>query len=296
MRVADDHLDALREQGFMVVEGFLRADELADARRALWDEFPSPEAYFADPDAHARLQTDQFSGNRPGPWSSWALNRLAFHPDLVDAARRFLGSDDLRLYKTELWAKYSGGVDYDQHHHRDFGNHSLLVPKASDPATQMTSFLLLSDVDEGDGPTKVVPLPDGVDVPYWPPTLEPDELRDRELSVTGPAGTLFGYRSDVLHRGSAMTGERRARFALLADYEVWGPRWTGKLAWPNASLGRGWVEMIERATPDERALFGFPRPGDPYWDAQTLRDVQLRYPAMDMTPYRAAGPADQPAR
>ncbi|MEO1061450.1 MAG: phytanoyl-CoA dioxygenase family protein [Actinomycetota bacterium] len=288
MRVSDHHLDALRERGYMIVDGFLTAAEVADARAALWEEFPSPEAYFADPAAHAQLQDGQFAGNRRGPWSSWVLNRLTFHPDLVDAVRRFLGSHDLRLYKTELWAKYSGGVDHDQVLHRDFSNHTLVVPKATDPARQMTSFLLLSDVDEGDGPTKVVPLADSAEVPYWPARLRAGELRDHEVSVTGPAGTLFSYRSDVLHRGSAITGHRRARFTLLADYEVWGPRWTGKCAWPDTANRPGWTELVERATPDERALFGFPRPGDPYWDEQTLGDVTLRYPGLDPRPYREA--------
>jgi len=36
----------------------------------------------------------------------------------------------------------------------------------------------------------------------------------------------------------------------------------------------------------ERDLFGFPRPGDAYWNEQTLADVAARYPGMDMTPYR----------
>ena len=49
--------------------------------------------------------------------------------------------------------------------------------------------------------------------------------------MTGPAGTLFAFRTDVLHRGSRMTGERSTRFALLADYDVWAPRWTGRVAW-----------------------------------------------------------------
>ena len=35
----------------------------------------------------------------------------------------------------------------------------------------------------------------------------------------------------------------------------------------------------------ERDLFGFPRPDDDYWDEQTLADVALRYPGMDMGPY-----------
>ncbi|HEY6599321.1 MAG TPA: hypothetical protein VIZ30_08410, partial [Pseudomonadales bacterium] len=64
-----------------------------------------------------------------------------------------------------------------------------------------------------------------------------------------------------------------------------GPTWTGKMAWPNHALSRHWVEAMERMTPRERALFGFPKPGDAYWDAQTLRDVGARYPRMDMTAY-----------
>src|SRR5207237_6603522 len=95
---------------------------------ALWLLFPKPEDYFADPAQHESYSSSQFAGLHRGPWPSWDLNRLAFHPDLVDAAARFLGSTDLRLYKTELWAKYAGAVDYDQYHHRDFGNHSVGVP------------------------------------------------------------------------------------------------------------------------------------------------------------------------
>jgi hypothetical protein len=35
----------------------------------------------------------------------------------------------LSLYKVELWAKYSGAANYDQPLHRDFGNHTLVVPR-----------------------------------------------------------------------------------------------------------------------------------------------------------------------
>ena len=287
-RVPDRALDDLREQGFTVVEGFLAPDELQAAQRSLWLHFPRPEEYFADPDApaHAKFAVNQFAGNVRGPWKSWDLNRLAFHPDLVDMASRFLGATDLRLYKTELWAKYAGAVDYDQRHHRDFGNHSLVVPKRADPMRQMTSFILLSDVDEQSGPTRVVPLRAGRDVPYWPNVLPAGAFAADEVAITGPAGTLFTYRTDILHRGSSISGAGRSRFVLLADYEVWDTRWTGKMAWPDVSNSRHWTEMIERATPSERQLFGFPAPGDPYWDPQTIADVQARYPAMDMTPYR----------
>ena len=35
----------------------------------------------------------------------------------------------------------------------------------------------------------------------------------------------------------------------------------------------------------ERELFGFPRPGDPHWNDQTVSGVQQRYQNIDMTPY-----------
>jgi len=47
-----------------------------------------------------------------------------------------------------------------------------------------------------------------------------------------------------------------------------------------------WFEIVERASPRERSVFGFPAPGDPYRDEQTLADTQTRYPRADLTPYR----------
>jgi hypothetical protein len=133
MRVPDQCVSDLRERGFLVFEGFLGTEELAMAREMLWRHFPRPEEYFADPAAHAWLGTSQFAGIIGGPWRSWELNRLTIHPDLLDLAERFLGSDDLRLYEAELWAKYAGAVDYDQSHHRDFGNHTLSSPRGQRP-------------------------------------------------------------------------------------------------------------------------------------------------------------------
>ena len=130
----------LRDRGYLIFEGFGEADELAAARDVEGLHYPRPEEYFADSAAHAWLATSQWAGEIRGPWRSWSLNRLAFHPDLLDLAERFLGSADLRLYEAELWAKYAGAVDYDQRHHRDFVNDSLVVPKRAQPATQLLTL------------------------------------------------------------------------------------------------------------------------------------------------------------
>lgn len=265
MHIPDQVLDAVRTEGFAVMEGFLAPGELAAAREGVFGEFPRPEDYFSDPEAHHRVVRHQFAGLRLAPYGSWDLNRLAFHPDLVDAAERFCGTADLDLYKIELWAKYAGAVDYDQPHHRDFGNHSLVVPRADRRWPQLTTFTLLSDVTEADGPTRIIPRSVGDQVALIPPEKSFGELFDQEVAVTGPAGSIFLYTTDVLHRGSNMTGHERSRFALLADYAARGNPWMGKMAWPAHALHPAWPELMARATVRERDLFGFPPSGHEYW-------------------------------
>jgi hypothetical protein len=292
VRLSDATLDQVREQGFALVEGFLAPDELKAAQEALWLHFPRPENYFADPARYADYARSQFAGVEEFPYRSWDLNRLAFHRDLVDAAERYLGTAELHLYKVELWAKYAGAVNYDQPLHRDFGSHSLVTPRPEARYQQLTTFIFLSDVNEEDGPTRIVPYPIGKEVPFTPLYLEFDALTDLEVSAVGPAGSLLIYRTDVLHRGSDFTGTGHSRFSILVDYQARGTTWGGKMTWPKQAPHR-WAKLFPQCTVRQRDLFGFPKPGDDYWNEQSLADVSLRYPGMDMTPYRPNDLGDQ---
>ncbi len=214
-----------------------------------------------------------------------ALNRVPVYPDLIDAAERFLQTKEIDCYKIELWAKYSGAIDYDQFHHRDYGNHTIVVPRADGLMPQMTCFILLSDVTELDGPTKAVPLEYTRDIPIGQQAMKMGELFEHEVAVTGPAGSILIYKTDVFHRGSNFKGPGRSRFVMPVDFKARGWRWQGKLAWPDHANNPGWAEAMTWMTPRQRDLFGFPPVGDPYWNAQTLSDVQMRYPNMDLSPY-----------
>jgi hypothetical protein len=301
VRISDAALAEIDTRGFTIVEGVLTADEVAAAREGIWLHRPRPEDYFADPDAYPELAASGFAGIvRSFPHRHWDLDRLCFHPDLIDAVERYLGTDDLSLYKVELWAKYAGATDYEQAHHRDYANHTLVVPRVDGYARQLTTFTLLSDVTEADAPTRIVPLAATADLPMVLDrstmgerfTILPmGELFDVEVPVVGPAGSVLLYRTDVFHRASGFTGPGRSRFTLLLDFEARGPTWTGKRAWPNDATTPAWHEFLGRASVRQRDLFGFPKPGDPYWNEQTLADVGARYPTMDMAPYReAVGP------
>lgn len=285
MRVSDASLAEVRDRGFTIVSGFLDAATLAEARAALWKIHPKPEDYFADPSKYPDYGRSQFAGIRVFPYEDWALSRLPVYPDLIDAIERLSGTDDIEVYKVELWAKYAGAHDYDQAHHRDYGNHSLVVPRLDGAHTQYTTFLLLSDVTELDGPTKVVPVEHTQDLPLTPSRLAPGEFTEHEVSVTGPAGSLLIYRTSVLHRGSGFGAPGRSRFAMLIDYQARGWRWNGKMSWPNRANEPGFNLAMSRMTPRQRDLFGWPPVGSDYWNEQTLRDVAARYPDMDLSPY-----------
>jgi hypothetical protein len=284
VKVPDATLEEVRHRGFSLLEGFLEPAELAAAQHALALHFPATEEYFADPPSHAKYARSQFAGVEEFPYRSWDLNRLAVHPDLVDAAERYLGTTELHLYKIELWAKYAGAINYDQPLHRDYGSHSLVVPRLDGRYQQITTFIYLSDVTAADGPTRIVPYDRGQDVPFTPLYLDFGAMAEAEVAAVGPAGSLLVYRTDVLHRGSDFTGSGRSRFSLLVDFQARGTTWGGKMAWPKDSPNR-WAKFMPECTVRQRDLFGFPRPGDDYWNEQTLADVAARYPGMDMAPY-----------
>ena len=292
MRVPDHHIEEFHRQGFTVVPGFLSADELAEAQEAMWRIYPRPETFFADPAAYTELTETPFAGLNNIPFASWALNRLAVHDDLADAARRILGTGDVRLYKGEVWAKYhSDGVDYDQNLHRDYGNHMLVVPRADGFGRQLNTYIYLCDVDETNGATAVVPVEHTKRIPLGLRYLAPGVLAEHEQRVCGPAGSLVLYSGDVFHRGTALTRPDASRFMLLLDYKRADTPWVSKHAIGHHGNKLEMQEMVIRSTPAQRTLLDIPAPGDPYWDAQTIGDMELRYPGIDMSSYRAALPA-----
>lgn len=288
MRVSDAKLAEVHDRGFTVVPGFLDAETLAQAREAMWGVYPAPDDYFADPSKYPEYGRSQFAGIRLFPYADWALSRLPVYPDLVDAMERLLCTDDIEIYKVELWAKYAGAIDYEQNHHRDYGNHTLVVPRLDGEHTQYTTFILLSDVTELDGPTKVVPVEYTQGLPLTPRQMEKGAFTGQEEAITGPAGSLMIYRTSVLHRGSGFAAPGRSRFAMLIDYQARGWRWNGKMSWPDHAERKGFRRAMSMMTPRQRDLFGWPPIGSDYWNAQTLRDVAARYPHMDMTPYAQA--------
>jgi ectoine hydroxylase-related dioxygenase (phytanoyl-CoA dioxygenase family) len=283
----------LDERGYAVVPGFLSAEEMAPALAELPILFPTAEEYHsgADPERASRFRDDQFKGITYMPFEAIEWSLLAVNDRIIDLAAACLGTTDLRLYDGEAWAKYTGATDYEQRHHRDFFDHTPMVPTDDPRYGQLEIFVYFDEVTDDLGATRVVPNEHVGDVPLVPMAWSQEDaphLYDHEVAVTGPPGTLLVYRPSTLHRGTQLTRPDAARFTLHMNYRTAEPEWANRIGWANESIKPCWHDFVNRASYRQVLLFGFPPDGHPYWTPATVDGVALRYPGLDMRPWRNA--------
>ena len=108
-----------------------------------------------------------------------------------------------------------------------------------------------------------------------------------ERPVLAQAGDVLIFSMRTWHRASAITAERGVR---LSHHMVWRARelaYQGYHQWSSMGEKAEMQRFIERATPRQREVLGFPKVGDGYWNQETISAVAKRYPGMDVRPYRA---------
>ena len=287
--------EALDEEGFVVLPGFLGEEDLGPALAELPSLYPTADEFHdrVDPERSDGFMRHQFAGLLKFPFASTELSLLCTHERLLALAEALLGDDDVRLYEAEAWAKYTGAVDYDQSHHRDFGNHTILVP-SDDPAFRhLELFVYLNDVTSDLGATGVVPDRLGREVRLMPPNktrADRPELYEAEVHAVGPMGTVLAYTTSTLHRGRNMTADRGARYTLHLNFRAATTDWAQRRSWTDVVNTPAWGDYVARATPRQLSLFGWPKPGHPYWTDQTLADMAERYPSRDFSPWRGGSP------
>jgi zinc/manganese transport system substrate-binding protein len=207
----------------VIVPQFLSETDLQEPRRDLSQLFPPPEQFHGDTDEgrNQRFRGHEFAGLLPFPFPPVSLSLLVVHPKVVSFAEAAFGTDDIRIYNAEAWAKYAGAADYEQDHRRDYLNHTPLVPSEDWRFRGLEMFLWLTDVPESSGPTHLVPRSLTAHLPPLPHGYRREALGDlyeNEVSSAGPAGTLVAYSTDTFHRGTAITDPGGARFSLHLSY------------------------------------------------------------------------------
>ncbi|HZQ26531.1 MAG TPA: phytanoyl-CoA dioxygenase family protein [Acidimicrobiales bacterium] len=281
-RISDEHIAHWHEHGWVIVPDFLTPGELKEARENLERYFPSWEEYAA---AAERYEAMPFW--REFPYVGDALNNITTHPELIAFVEQALGTPDVFITQGLLWAKYAGKGDWEQDHHLDFGNNTLVVPRDDGAFRQVPMIVYYEDVTVDLGPTYVVsqtvthtggPLPMQLG-------REHTDAYAAEHPVTLTAGSLMIYSMATYHRGSAMKAASGTRFSHHIVWRRAGYEWMGFRAFPREGNTAEMKRFIEQATPRQRTVIGFPPPDHEYWNEATLAGVAARYPGMDMGPY-----------
>lgn len=284
-----DQRELLDSQGYLLVENVLTPAELAAVHRELPAYFPTGEERHARPERYRGLTTDV-----PFPVTGDAINNVFVHPTVLSCVEQLLGTGDLRLTDAVLRAKYPTSTEGGLKLHVDFwGKNSLTYPRDDGIFRQVLMIVYFSDVTLGDGPTFVVSQEHTAGDPLYPWKRTPEthpELYALERPVLAPAGSGLIVSMRTFHRGSKVTDPAGARYNAFVGYRAASCGWMETHHWGTGGEAR-MRAFLERATPRQREVLGFPPPGHPYWNEETLVGVSRRYPGMDMRPYRSAAPA-----
>jgi ectoine hydroxylase-related dioxygenase (phytanoyl-CoA dioxygenase family) len=293
VRINEKQQEQLLRHGYAVVPGFLTPDELAAARTGMLRHFPTSEELSATPQRYGAILEDPEHLQVEFPFADDALNDVATHPELIAFVERLLGTRDVLLSQSAIWAKYAQtGGDFEQALHLDYQGNTLVVPRDDGAFRQVNMILYHTDVDETLGPTYVVSQERTRDLPLWP-THRPRKSRgnaslyEHERPVFAHAGDLLIFSMRTWHRASAITATTGVRFSHHFVWRSGAYNFQGYHLWPRHGENEDLQRFVERATPRQREVLGFPPPGHEYWNEETLAAVRLRYPKMDTTPYIA---------
>jgi len=274
------------EHGYVLLPGYLSAEELRPSQATISLLFPTPEEFHADPAGTTYQATQRF----PYKAVEWSL--LSVCEPLVQLGELLLGRSDIRLKEGHNWVKFTDAAEYDQKLHRDYGNHTILAPTTDAAFGEVEMFIWINDVAEDAGPTHVVSRTVTEHLRPSMPEIareEAPEIYASEVSAAGPAGTVLAYRNDTFHRGTAMTAPGGARYALKVSFGAPNPYWVDKLALLQTCVTREWYDFVNRATPRMLEVLGFPPSGNPYWTPTTYAGVARRYPDADLSAFEPSG-------
>jgi len=243
-------VERYREEGYLVVEGVLDRETLAEARRQVERVVAEAAKVAANDDVYDLEDTHSPQNPRvrriktPHKFFPF-FEALTRAPAITGILAKLLGPD-IRLHGTKLNMKAAGyGAPVEWHQDWAF------YPHTNDDV--LATGLYLDDCDEANGPLMVVP--GSHRGPVWdhhadgffcgavnPSACAVDFARARKL--VGPAGSMTIHHVRALH-GSALNGSNRMRRLLLHEYAAAD-------AWPLLGLREGFDEF------DRRMVLGRP--------------------------------------
>jgi ectoine hydroxylase-related dioxygenase (phytanoyl-CoA dioxygenase family) len=271
----------LLRHGYVIVPNFLNADELKSARSGMSKYFPTDEELRATPQRYGFVYDDPEHLQVEFPFADDSLNDMSTHPELIAFVESLLGTDEVMLSQAAIWAKYAGTGDFDQGLHLDYQGNTLVVPRDNGDFRQVNMILYYSDVTDELGPTYVVSQEKTRDLPLWPthrPRKKNASLYNLERPVLASAGDLLIFSMRTWHRASDITADSGARCSHHLVWRSAAHDFQGYHLWSRMGENPDLQRFIERASPRQREVLGFPKSDSAYWNEETRAAVKLRYP------------------
>jgi ectoine hydroxylase-related dioxygenase (phytanoyl-CoA dioxygenase family) len=288
VRNSDKQAEQYLRHGYVIVPGFLTRDELAAAREGMLQYFPTAQELAATPQRYGAIYEDPEHLQVEFPFAADALNDISTQPELIAFVERVIGTREVLLSQAAIWAKYAGTGNFDQGLHLDYQGNTLVVPRDDGDFRQVNMILYYTDVTPDLGPTYVVSQEKTRDLPLWPthrPAKKNADLYKHERPVLAKAGDLLIFSMRTWHRASDMTADAAVRFSHHFVWRSAAHAFQGYQQWSSRGENLEMQSFIERATPRQREVLGFPPPGHAFWTVETIDAVALRYPKMNMKPY-----------
>jgi len=288
--IPQKHLDDLIERGFTLVPDFLSSEELDSARSDVLRYFPPPRDLATTPHRYGSILEDPEHLQVEFPFDADTINYNSAHPDIIHFVERLLGTTEILLSQSAIWAKYAGTGKFEQTMHLDYEGNTLVVPRDDGVFRQVNFILYYSDVTKDMGPTFVAPQDRTRGFGLWPPFRPKKQwpkLYKLEQPIIAKAGSVLIFSMRTYHRAGEITAEIGARFTQHLVYRSAQCPFNGYHQYSQFGEKPELKRFIENATPRQREMLGFPAPGHAYWIEETLNAVAIRYPKMDMKPYRA---------
>ena len=294
--VTEQHIHDWHKNGAVVFENFFSVEQIApiDADyRTLYGMQGAGDGKALNvkaPGSVGATHRKQFLNVDILPYqASVAMNLISLDPQLIALAKRLLGVDQVELYQSHTWAKFTGEADYDQAFHCDFGNHTLTVPSDDASARTVNFVIYISDVSDSVGALHYVTKQDAAAVLGEGEVIasveQQTELKKRQRSAAAPAGSLLAYSIDTFHRGTNLTEPNAHRYTMTVSFKAAGNSQIGFHVWQFAP-DRPWQLILNHASPEQLQCLGIPLPGHEFWTPRTLALTQARWPDWDMSAYR----------
>ena len=296
-RYSNSDIKKWKKEGAIVLNELFTTDEIVSVHNDIEQIFGSKKGVkpiIKKHDGKPETVPEQFLNFENIPFDcSPALNLIGVHPQLINFAKDALKTNNVRLYQSQAWAKFSGETDFEQSFHCDYGNHTLTVPSTDITQNSITFLMYFSNVTEQHGPAHFVSRTDSDKIDnsskYFLENSNQKELQKSlatfAKTTAGPAGTIFAYGIDVFHKATNITKVGAYRYAVTSCFKKAGNDTIGFTAWPYHQQ-KPWNIIFENASAEQLSCFGVPMPGDPFWNDNTINLASLRYPGWDMGDYK----------